>query len=205
VIESRVELLSSVWSCPEVMSLLQRRDRMHAFVWSMFREHVERPFIYAVDGNIIRIRSTSTPSTPRGCRMRTGKWAPNIGRRGVLSGTINAVVQKNGRKHGLVSNMGDSFSEEGLRIEVEGYFNRRADRTGIVMDTTLNVEPSRHILGRQGRRPIVIEAVTFRSTVSIVDKAKALATLSKGIGSCRSFGFGLMDLEPMHKTLDDPL
>jgi CRISPR system Cascade subunit CasE len=100
----------------------------------------------------------------------------------------NATVKRDGRRLGLLS--------EGEQM---AWLARKAKAGGFRPLSAIMV-PEGFVQARKRQppeaRPLTWYAVRFEGTLQVIDPAEFLIALSRGVGSAKGFGFGLLSVAP---------
>ena len=180
----------------------------HQAVWKAFpgRDGERRDFLTRLDGRRegfrLLIVSPVEPSRPAWCPEEYWKSKPipesYFKRRGYMfqvcanptkkvASKSDGTVTKNGRRVPL-----------GKREELVEWIRRKGEQGGFMVDETTLRTFSRgqeHFV-KDGRRGMH-SAVEFQGVLTVTDPGKFHETFTRGVGSAKAFGFGLLVIAPV--------
>lgn len=186
----------------------------HKLAWACFpgRPDAKRDFLFRLDtapeGVLLHVLGREEPARPEQCPEETWECreipaaflqhdayrfdvACNPGRK-VTMYTADGARKKNSRREAIIH-----------KDEQEAWFTRKAQDNGFSLAPgTLHIDPCQahyfHKREPEGNRKEGTHiGVRFCGTLHVKDREQFCKAFSAGIGSARSFGFGLLLLAPL--------
>lgn len=169
--------------------------KWHKAIWEAFpgRKDKNRHFLYRVDKKDkefrIFILSSTEVAVPDWGEWKTKKMSENFLEHDKYRFQIKANPTKrrnsDGRRLGL-------FTDEAL----SEWIDRKAERSGFVIESVAIGAPVSETFNKTGRKGKHI-SVDFNGILSVSDRPSFKKSFRKGIGSAKSFGYGLLMLQPV--------
>ncbi len=182
----------------------------HQAVWKAFpgRDGHLRDFLTRLDhrreGFRLLIVSPSEPVRPDWCPSDAESWKSkpiptDYFTRRRYAFQLCANPTKKVAKEGL----GGSMTKNGRRVplrtreELVGWIRRKGEQGGFLVDedTLRTFSRGRGYFDKDGKRGLH-SAVEYQGLLSVSDPAKFHETFTRGIGSAKAFGFGLLVIAP---------
>jgi len=181
----------------------------HQAVWKAFpgRDGAKRDFLSRLDqqkdGFRLLIVSPSDPTRPDWCPTVSWQSKPIPGTyfsRGRYAFQVCANPTKKITKLGADGSPTKNGKRVPLRTREEfvAWMQRKGEQGGFAADedTLRTFSRGREYFEKQGMRGMH-SAVEFQGVLSVTDPAKFHATFTRGIGSAKAFGFGLLVIAPI--------
>lgn len=189
----------------------------HRSIWSFFPNKSERDFLYRVDSNSRGVRllilSETRPLSPfaeENAVFRCKKIPEHF----LLHKLYRFQIRVNPTKRIKVDARTGNRIEKGIRVPItdEGellqWFKRKGEAGGFSLPacydgedngTQLTILPeSRLNFQKPGNKRAHHASVQFTGILRVEDTSLFIQTLRHGIGSAKSFGFGLLMLQPLN-------
>lgn len=184
---------------------LMNEGDVHAFVYGLFPGETERRFLYRCDfrrgGHVTVLITSQTPPEPQGLHMETKEIPPSF---------FGSKAYRFRIRFAAVRRIQDpqSGKSKTLRIADEGrvmeLLERTGDRNGVVfIPETMNVSrvaemyiPHSRKDGIEGAR-IPFKSMDIEGVLVVKDEDLFRKAAEKGIGRWRSFGCGMLELQPI--------
>ncbi|MBR3925680.1 MAG: type I-E CRISPR-associated protein Cas6/Cse3/CasE [Akkermansia sp.] len=188
----------------------------HKVVWSFFPERNEREFLYRVDYNPRGVRlmllSSSQPISPLKCECQFFR-SREIPESFLAHSLYRFQVRVNPTRRIKTDARTGVRVEKGLRVpitdesELLEWFKRKAECGGFSLPGLLQPDNPDYYLSvllesrlnfqKKGCRKAHHASVQFSGVLRVEDADLFRKTFQQGIGSAKSFGFGLLMLQPL--------
>ena len=180
----------------------------HQAVWKAFpgRDGEQRLFVTRLDqrreGFRLLIVSPAEPSRPSWCPAESWKTKPIpesyfTRRRYTFQLCANPTKKIASKPDGTVTKNGRRVPL-GKREELVGWIKRKGEQGGFALDeaTLRTFSRGREYFEKDGRTGLH-SAVEFQGVLTVTDPAEFHEAFTRGIGSAKAFGFGLLVIAPI--------
>jgi CRISPR system Cascade subunit CasE len=182
----------------------------HQAVWKAFpgRDGEPRDFLMRLDrrreGFRLLIVSPIEPTRPDWCPADAESWKTKpipesyfTRRRYAFQLCANPTKKVRSRPDGSLPKHGRRVPL-GKREELVEWIKRKSDQGGFTVDeaTLRTFSRGREYFEKNGRQGLH-SAVEFKGMLTVTDPAKFHETFTRGIGSAKAFGFGLLAIAPV--------
>jgi CRISPR system Cascade subunit CasE len=182
----------------------------HQAVWKAFpgRDRERREFLTRLDqrreGFRLLIISPMEPTRPEWCPPGAESWKTKpipetyfTRRRYVFQLCANPTKKIASKADGTVTKNGRRVPL-GKREELVEWIKRKGDQGGFAVDeATLRTFSRGREYFRKNGQDGMHSAVEFEGALTVTDPAKFHETFTRGIGSAKAFGFGLLVIAPV--------
>lgn len=185
---------------------------VHQLVWSWMSRSPEdkRGFLYRVEGREDGVRvlvlAPDPPQPGSGWRVDTRPFAPRlrVGDRLAFMGRLNPTVRRaaDGRRHDVVMDLKRKLIERGEplperaaleRDAVAAWLQAREARGGFALQADqLRVDGYQRVHFNRRGAHVDFHAVEVQGLLSVIEPELVVSLLTKGLGSARGFGCGLL-------------
>ena len=191
---------------------------IHQWMWKFFESDEKRNFLYRAKqkGRFIEIYVLSTTQPAQlmeeGVTLITKEFAPKFSSEQKLFFELSVVPRFHtfkGKKQSLLMNYKFKNKAElqdiknsngdvmfGSYLEVNNWLNRIGQRSGFRVENFSINAVNQHKFRNKAHR-ISFDSIDLQGILSVTDPDLFLETLSKGVGSEKSFGFGLLLLRSL--------
>ena len=180
----------------------------HRAIWQAFPNREQRDFLTRLDrrreGFRLLIVSPTPPVRPAWCPADSESWKTKpipesyfTRRRYMFQLCANPTKKVASKPDGTVTKNGRRVPL-GKREELVEWIKRKGEQGGFTVEeaTLRTFSRGREYFEKSGRQSLHSE-VEFQGVLTVTDPAKFYETFTRGIGSAKAFGFGLLVIAPV--------